>query len=158
MEISSAGGHILAYGITEEIPRDLEPAETRDRIHAQGGMAVVPHPYRFWSGLGEEATLRIKPDAVEAFNAHSTARENRLAGKLAQRMELPATAGSDSHELPSLGRAYTLVPDASSEEEVLDAIKAGRTQVGGRSRKTGSALKDRTISVFNWVGRGFKKM
>lgn len=158
MEISSSGGHILAYGISEGIPRDLSPEETLERIHAQGGMAVVPHPYRFWSGLGEAATLRIKPDAVETFNAHSTARENMLAGKLAKRMSHPGTGGSDSHELPSLGRAYTLVPNASSEEEVLKAISAGKTQVRGQSRKTSSALKDRTVSVINWAGRGFKRM
>ncbi len=158
MEISSSAGHILAYGISEAIPRDLDPAETRDRIHSQGGMAVVPHPYRFWSGLGDGATLMVKPDAVETVNAHSTARENMLAGKLARRMGLPGTAGSDSHELASIGRAFTIVSDASSEEDVLRAIKAGRTKARGQSRKTTTALKDRTVSVAMWVGRGFKKM
>jgi len=158
MEISSSGGHILAYGISEGIPRDLDPAETRDRIHSQGGMAVVPHPYRFWSGLGEEATLALKPDAVETVNAHSTVRENMLAGKLAKRMGLPRTAGSDSHELTSFGRAYTIMPDASSEEDMLKAIRTGKTKARGQSRKTTTALKDRTVSVAMWVGRGFKRM
>ncbi len=158
MEISSSGGHILAYGISEEVPRDLGPGETLDRIHSQGGLAVVPHPYRFWSGLGEEATLALGPDALETANAHSTARENRLAGKLAERMKLPATAGSDSHELGSLGRAFTMMPEIGSEEEALKAIRAGRTKARGQSRKTTMALKDRTVSVAMWIGRGFKKM
>lgn len=158
MEISSTDGHILAYGIQDEVPRDRSPEETLDIIRAQGGLAVIPHPYRYWSGLGESKTLSIKPDAIESVNAHSTGSDNSLAKKLAERMKLPMTAGSDSHELSSIGRAYTILPDAESEEEVLKNILSGKTKTGGQSRNLAGTLKDRTLTVTQWMGRGFRKM
>ncbi|HQQ25520.1 MAG TPA: PHP domain-containing protein, partial [Methanomassiliicoccales archaeon] len=78
MEISSAKGHILAYNIHEEVPRELEVGETIDLIRAQGGIAVAAHPYRMWSGLGEEVTLANDFDAVEVHNGRSTRNHNDL--------------------------------------------------------------------------------
>ena len=48
IEISSSLGHILGFGCEENIPRDLSPQETIDRIHDLGGLAIVPHPYCFY--------------------------------------------------------------------------------------------------------------
>jgi predicted metal-dependent phosphoesterase TrpH len=158
MEISSTDGHILAYGIRDEVPRDLSPEETLDKIRSQGGIAVIPHPYRYWSGLGEARTLSIKPDAIEAVNAHSTGNDNAMAKKLAERMKLPMTAGSDSHELSSIGRAYMILPDADNEDDILKSIRSGKTKTGGQSRNLAGTLKDRTLTVTQWMGRGFRKM
>ena len=44
IEISSALGHILGFGCEENIPRDLSPQDTIDRIHDLGGLAIIPHP------------------------------------------------------------------------------------------------------------------
>ncbi|MBA3044630.1 MAG: CehA/McbA family metallohydrolase [Candidatus Thermoplasmatota archaeon] len=158
MEITSTDGHILAIGIGEEVPRDLSAEETLENIRAQGGMAVIPHPYRNWSGLGWECVRKIKPDAIEVLNSHSTKRENAMAGKLCWEMGLPMTAGSDSHELESIGRAYISIPDATDEDGVLKAIRSGEAKARGRSRNLIGTLKDRTLTVTQWMGRGFKKM
>ena len=48
IEISSSKGHILGFGCEEVIPRDLEPEETIDLIHDQGGLAIIPHPFCFY--------------------------------------------------------------------------------------------------------------
>lgn len=158
MEISSSEGHILGYGIDEEVPRDLSPEETLDRIRAQGGMGAVPHPFRYWSGLGREKTFAVKPDAIETINSHSTKQDNVLARKLSEQMKLPMTAGSDSHETEMVGRAYVIVPDSSSEDDILKAIRSGKSKVGGLSRTLAATLKDRSFAVTRWMGRGFKKM
>ena len=158
MEISTTDGHILGYGIDEEVPRDLSPEEALKNIRGQGGMAVVPHPYRFWSGLGRKNTLRIKPDAIETINSHSTSRDNAMARRLCEQMKLPMTAGSDSHETSTIGRAYVIVPDSSSEDDALRAIRSGKAKVGGLSRNLTGTLKDRAMGVTRWMGRGFKKV
>jgi predicted metal-dependent phosphoesterase TrpH len=158
MEISSTDGHILGYGIDEEVPRDLCPEETLRKIREQGGLAVIPHPFRYWSGLGSEKTLLAKPDAIETINSHSTWNDNAQARKLCEQMKLPMTAGSDSHETGTIGRAYVTVPDSSSEDEILKYIRSGKAKVGGLSRNLGGTLKDRTLTVAQWMGRGFKKM
>ncbi|MDD4307930.1 MAG: CehA/McbA family metallohydrolase [Thermoplasmata archaeon] len=158
MEISSSEGHILGYGIAEEVPRDLSPEETLERIRAQGGTAVIPHPYRYWSGLGGSRTVSVKPDAIEALNSHSTNSDNAQARKLAESLGLPMTAGSDSHEQPTVGRAYVIIPDVSTEEEVIESILSGKAKTAGLSRNLAGTLKDRTLTVTQWMGRGFKKM
>ncbi|MFO7619553.1 MAG: CehA/McbA family metallohydrolase [Thermoplasmata archaeon] len=158
MEISSSGGHILGMGIAEEVPRDLSPEETVERIRAQGGMAVIPHPYRRWSGLGTDVARAVRPDAIEVLNSHSTGKDNAMAGKLCTSMKLPMTAGSDAHELGMLGKAFIAIPDASTEDEVLEAIRAGKAKVRGQSRGLPGTLKDRTLTVTQWMARGFKKM
>ena len=158
MEISSSEGHILAYGIQEPVPKGLGPEETIELIREQGGIAVVAHPFRSWSGLGETLVRKIKPDAIEVQNSHSTLKENTKAKKLCQSMNLPMTAGSDSHMLSYLGKSYTTMPDVSTEDEVLEAIRKGQTKTSGQSRSRGGAIKDKTDTVIQWMSRGFKKL
>ena len=55
IEVSTASGHVLGYGVREVVPRDLSVAESVERIVALGGVAVAAHPFRFWSGLGGDA-------------------------------------------------------------------------------------------------------
>lgn len=158
MEISSAKGHILAYNVQEEVPRELEVAETIDRIRAQGGIAVAAHPYRMWSGLGEEVVLVNDFDAIEVHNGRSTRGHNDLAAQLAVRTCKPFTAGSDSHEPSTVGKAYYVSSrECHSVEDVIKEIISGQGGTGGMHRpKTDLSYGVKCIG--EWFGRGFKKM
>lgn len=159
MEISSAKGHILAYNIHEEVPRELEVGETIDLIRAQGGIAVAAHPYRMWSGLGEEATLANDFDAVEVHNGRSTRNHNDLAAQLAAKMRKPFTAGSDSHEPSTVGKAYYITSkECHSAEEVIRDILSGSGDTGGKHRPRADSLAYGVKCIGEWFGRGFKKM
>ena len=46
VEVSTAHGHLLAIGVDRMPPRGRPYAETVRRIHEQGGVAVVPHPFQ----------------------------------------------------------------------------------------------------------------
>src|SRR3989442_9563585 len=96
MEVSTAEGHILAYGVTSPVPRDLPPPETVERIVAQGGIAVAAHPYRFWSGLGERATRSAPFAAYEVHTARTLRIGNARASRLADAARVGRTGGSDS--------------------------------------------------------------
>jgi len=159
MEISSAKGHILAYNIQEEVPRELEVAETIDRIRAQGGIAVAAHPYRMWSGLGEEVTLANDFDAIEIHNGRSTHGHNDQAAKLAARMCRPFTAGSDSHEPSTVGKAYFVSSrDCYSVEDVIKDVLSGQGSTGGKHRPKADSVSYGVKCIGEWFGRGFKKM
>ena len=45
VEISSRDGHIVALGIRETIAARLSADETIQKIHGQGGVAVIAHPH-----------------------------------------------------------------------------------------------------------------
>lgn len=61
-EVSAPDGHLIALGISEEPPAELDSQALIDWIHARGGYAILPHPFgdknpwknwqvRGWDGL-----------------------------------------------------------------------------------------------------------
>jgi predicted metal-dependent phosphoesterase TrpH len=137
MEITSAAGHVLALGVREAIPAGLPFEATLDRVHDQGGIAVVPHPFQpSRHGVAahiSEATLATA-DAIEVYNSRLlTGRANRKAERFAVEHDLPMTAGSDAHIAEMVGQALTEVDtDERSADAILDAVADGRTSVVGR--------------------------
>jgi len=137
IEISSADGHVLGIGVEQQVPPGLPFEETVDRIREYGGIAVVPHPFQETRhGVLENITQRelTTADAVEVYNSRLlTGRANRQARRFAETHDMPMTAGSDAHISEMVGQARTLI-DAKERtvEGILDAIRAGRTEIDGK--------------------------
>ncbi|WP_256687997.1 PHP domain-containing protein [Halococcus qingdaonensis] len=136
-EVTSAAGHVLALGIHERVSAGLPFTETIERIHDQGGIAVVPHPFqRSRSGVAPHITSEelASADAIEIYNSRLlTGRSNRRAGRFARSHDLPMTAGSDAHIAEMVGQAVTHV-DATDHTAagVLDGIRNGHTEITGK--------------------------
>ncbi|MDW5562772.1 MAG: PHP domain-containing protein [Methanomassiliicoccus sp.] len=159
MEVSSTGGHILALGITEVIPRGRPVGETIDLIHAAGGIAIAPHPYRAWSGLGERNVRGHQFDAVEVANGRSKRKGNIAAKRLAKAMGLPMVGGSDAHYNQAIGRAYTELPDdCRDHHDVLKAIRDHRSRAFGSGQGLSRSAQSGMVSVLRWLRRGFRRM
>ena len=136
-EVSTRAGHVLALGVRERIAKGLPFDETLDRIHEIGGIAVVPHPFqKSRSGVGPNlAPAQLaRADAIEVYNSRLlTGRGNRRAREFAEKHGLPMVAGSDAHISEMVGQAVTLIDaDEPTVEGIVDAIREGRTQVGGK--------------------------
>jgi hypothetical protein len=158
-EVSTREGHVLAYGVREVIPRDLSARETVDRIVALGGVPVAAHPYRFWSGLGEDVTISAPFRAYETANARTLRRGNERARALARARGVSETGGSDSHFLDEVGRAVTTTEDGGlGVDAILQALGQGRTRVEGRSRGPGGTVRYVTKSVSEWMIRGMRRI
>jgi predicted metal-dependent phosphoesterase TrpH len=137
MEVTSDAGHVLAIGVEELVPAGLSFAETIDRIHELGGIAIVPHPFQeFRSGVlaNISQTELTAADAIEVFNSRLlTGRANRQAERFARRNGMPMTAGSDAHIFEMVGQAVTNVDTTDrSVGAIQEAIVDGRTSVEGR--------------------------
>jgi predicted metal-dependent phosphoesterase TrpH len=159
MEVSSIEGHILALGVKEKVPRDLSPSETIRRIADMGGLAVASHPYRFWSGLGEENVKSANFEAIEVVNSRSLKKENRNSARLAAELKCGKTGGSDSHSLSHLGNAYTLLENpAQNYEDVLEQIRAGNSKGEGLYRRPAETPKYVISCVSKWLKRGMKNI
>ncbi len=133
-EIKTAGGEIIGLFLEEEIPRDLPPLETVNRIKEQGGLVSIPHPFDHFrrSVITREALNEVLPhvDVMEAFNARNTLqRDNRKAEELAREHGILTTAVSDSHTLVEMGRAYVEMPDFDGTPEGFKRSLAQATQV-----------------------------
>lgn len=90
-------------------------------IHAQGGLAVLPHPYRSHH-LTDEFLNSF--DGIEVFNARLSEQLNRLASELAAMLKKPAFYGVDAHLREELGLVVTEV-EIANNEPLIDAVRRG---------------------------------
>jgi len=157
-EVSTEAGHVLAYGVDELIPRGRSVGRTVEDVLAAGGVAVAAHPYRFWSGLGEAATVSAPFAAYEVQNARTLHGGNVHARALAANQRVGATGGSDAHHLHEIARAVTVVQDASTEEGVLEVLRQGRTRAHGQDRGAGATVRYVTKCVGEWILRGMRRI
>lgn len=141
-EVLTRDGDCLGLFLERPVPPGLSLAETIEAIHAQGGLAGLPHPFdrlRRSSGLagGREAALGpILPglDFIEAFNARAVSPSaNERAAELAVRQGLPGVASSDAHHVSEVAVACTIVPGPAGTPEQLHTALASGTLLTGRA-------------------------
>jgi predicted metal-dependent phosphoesterase TrpH len=124
VEVTTSHGHVLALNITKPVPTELS--------HEAGGIAVAAHPTVFYKGLRGHVNSNF--DAVEVVNASAFPffLSTYLSHKLAVRLDLPQTAGSDAHYASEIGFAYTVIDADPEVDEIVHAIKKGATSPCGK--------------------------
>ena len=128
LEVETQRGHILALNITTLIPPNLSLTETVQKIHDAGGVAVIAHPaVVLKTGLGQKITSSSNLDAVEVINSASFPffLSTYLGRRLAERLNLSQTAGSDAHHAAEIGTAYSFINADSNSDDVAEAIRKG---------------------------------
>jgi len=136
MEISTRKGtHIIGLFLKDEIvSRDI--LGVIDEIHEQGGLAMIPHPFRRNSGLlyardkhqlysGEEISqILARIDLIELASFNCSNDEiiatNRYFGIFP---DIAGAAGSDAHIPENIGRAYVELEKVRSDS-LADIKKA----------------------------------
>lgn len=129
-EVKTAEGvDVIGLFVREVIPRGTPALETCARIHEQGGIVYVPHPFVGGKGGGGAllSVIEEQVDAIEAFNARvHLQRFNDRAAEWARARDVPLGAGSDAHTLAEVGRAFVELPTFDMRPDAfLDALRAG---------------------------------
>ena len=123
VEVSTQFGHLLGLFLTG-------PVETRDffeaveAIHAQGGLAVLAHPFEHSRDGSRLAPAVPHLDGVEVQNSRADRKihdANALAVSFAQVCRLRPFGGSDAHCPQEVGNSFTVV---EAEALTLEAVKA----------------------------------
>lgn len=130
-EIMTPQGEILAYFVQESVPAGLTPEETIRRLHQQGAVISVSHPFdRLRKGAWQEDDLRRiadQVDAIEVFNARCLFwQDNARALEFARQRGLPGTAGSDAHTPLEYGRAVVQLRPFTTPQEFLESLRQGQ--------------------------------
>jgi predicted metal-dependent phosphoesterase TrpH len=130
-EILTTEGEIMGMFLKETIPGGITPQEAVKRIHEQGGLVNIPHPFETLRGSAlkdkfiEEIAADI--DLMEVLNSRSPFPSNtRKARAFALRHGIPGGAGSDAHTVKEIGNAYVEMPDFNGREDFLEALKQGK--------------------------------
>ncbi len=138
-EITTRLYHLHGVGLRERVDASLPLADVLAAIHRQGGVAIAAHPVGRFRGAFDAQLDHI--DATEVM--HPLAYGDRTGGgwrwpemrdfyldALAGGHRLTAIGSSDYHFFSTLGICRTLVfARDTSEEAVMDALRAGRTVV-----------------------------
>ncbi len=120
--------------MTEEVPQNLSPAETIQRLTDQGAFIGVSHPFDRLrkGGWNESDLLEILPqvDAIEVYNSRCMFPGfNREARLFAEKHNIPGTVGSDAHAAFEVGRSLLLLEQFDGPDEMREVIRRGIPQV-----------------------------
>lgn len=141
IEINTDDGHILVYGIDKYVYGMHRSHELARHVEQAGGAMVAAHPYRRqmpWYMDSErdyhDALVRASHNpayrycaALERINGRGTVKENQFSAALCEHMEMPGTAGTDSHSRSDIGRCATnFERDIVDIDGLIDELKAGR--------------------------------
>jgi predicted metal-dependent phosphoesterase TrpH len=137
-EVDTMSGHVIGLWAPERIEPGASAQDTVDAIHAQGGIAVVAHPFapRWWAKHGLCRGDRTIYDCVD-FDAFEISNSTPLifhANWLARRYmrdhehRFAVTGGSDAHILSAIGASRTLFPGTTAADLRI-AIEARTTRV-----------------------------
>ena len=161
-EITTRRGHVLALFITERIPALRPLAETLERIHDQGGIAIAAHPMApLTPSLGtrslrwstrRDGSATSPRRASSCMNPSTAGRARRVARDRlnAEILDLPAVGNSDAHVLEGDRLGLDLVPR-------LDGRRLPRRHRGGHDRagrrRTGRTSTTSTSTGASWGPR-----
>jgi len=112
-EYSTDAGDIIGYFLNEDI-KTRNIFEVIDRVHQQGGLVSIPHPFDRFRARGsifyvnKNALNQVKNniDFVE-INGKCFGNFNNRAKKFAEDNNLQLIGGSDSHEATETGKICT---------------------------------------------------
>lgn len=133
-EITTLEGHLVGLFLERRIPPDLPVEETCDRIHAQGGLVALPHPFAHLCPKSLQTAVHgilDRVDVVEIGNALNLFRwECRKARRLAEARGLPGYVGGDVHTPWAVGAAYQIMPPFAGPEAFLESLRSATFCLG----------------------------
>lgn len=128
-EYSAAEGHLLLFGIKDDRFNDFglfaPVSEIIRFVREEGGVVVVPHPFRSWLQLRADMKDYPGVSAIEAFNGHTSPEDNERALNAAGELGLPTTGGSDAHSREEVGSCFTEFFDPVSCDNFIGLLRAG---------------------------------
>ena len=129
-EISTNYGDVLVYYLNKKI-NNIDFYKVADEARKQNSLVVIPHPFRTTLIHNHKFQLPIEKiknriDAIECFNARMLPGNNKKADKIADKLNIAKTAGSDAHFKFEIATAYTIFKD-----NLRKAIKQNKTSYEG---------------------------
>ena len=164
------GSQVIGLWLQEPIAETrLEPLLRA--IREQGGLTLLPHPFRRASGVfraemrRSEAFVRdvlALTDLVECFNAADNYEKNLASRRLVIERHLPAVAGSDAHRPSDIGSVWVEYDTAApvhgvSPREIYfpDQQPSAENVAKRRLMETYHRYERRLPAI---VGAGYRKM
>ena len=137
-EFTTNQGDVLVFGFYEDIKELMMIQELHQAVQQAGGFMIAAHPFRGFKTFGigqlqmtvEQAGQRKVfefVDAVEIGNGKLAQDENDMARKVAEKLGLPGTGGSDAHRVDEIATWVTVFEkDIENEIQLVEELHGGR--------------------------------
>ena len=137
-EFTTNQGDILVFGLYKDIKELLMIQQLSEEVKMADGFMIAAHPFRGFKtfGIGQlqmtvEQACKRKVlefvDAVEVGNGKLSPDENDMARKVAAKLGLPGTGGSDAHRVDEVGNWLTVFEkEIQDESQLVEELHAGR--------------------------------
>jgi hypothetical protein len=102
-EYKTEKGDLIGLFLTQEVSSRNSNEVVRE-IHGQGGLVVLPHPFK---GHELDDELISQVDLIEAHNSRCSQSQNDSAAALAERHRKPVMGGCDAHCAGEIGAVIT---------------------------------------------------
>jgi len=112
-EVATDQGDVIGLFLKDDV-RVRRAPEFCDCVHEQGGLVLLPHPYK-WHRLDDALLQRV--DLVEVHNARTPLADNQRALELARTRGLPQLVGPDAHRIGEIGLASNVFDGAMPADE-----------------------------------------
>ncbi|MCJ7737316.1 MAG: CehA/McbA family metallohydrolase [Anaerolineae bacterium] len=128
IEVSTAEGHALSYGVSTEDTAAFYPhmplADLTHIVHDVGGIVILAHPTRYEDDIPHEV-YDADIDGVEALSLNVRKYMEHAILSLASQLDVPSIAGTDAHVTESLGFYGTdFQAPIETEQDLVAAVKA----------------------------------
>jgi len=133
IEVKTNFGDLIGLFLNEEI-KSRDFFEVADNIREQGGIDVLPHPFRTFSEINFLKEIVKHIDVIEGFNARMKSDIlNKKAQSFAKDHNLPLIAGSDAHFTHEIGRGLTKFQEEHLEiDEIRTSILHNKCRLYGK--------------------------
>lgn len=134
--------------------RETRLLDLMQAIRSEGGMVLLPHPFRRSSGVFRPEMRRSPAfidevlaltDFVEAFNGRDTYEKNAASLAFARERGLAAVVSSDAHRVEEIGSVYTEY-DAL---DVVEGVSPGRACFPSQSARHEPFVKRRMLEFYH---------
>jgi predicted metal-dependent phosphoesterase TrpH len=167
IEITTAEGDLLAFNITQKIPRDQPLIDTLLQVGELDGFCIAPHPMS--KGLGMKSLdacsiIRALHNAeaaqvligIETYNATTLPRiSNYYARNLGNELDLAKTASSDAHTLEAIGLGVTIFKGHNTKD-LIEGLRSGKVQQG--NKEEWNSVQILGSWAVNYVGSAFTRL
>ncbi|HCT86107.1 MAG: hypothetical protein DKM50_00130 [Candidatus Margulisiibacteriota bacterium] len=130
-EVATSIGDLLCIGYYENLPRKLSAMEVIRRVHGNGGVVIMAHPFRGGKDLGANLQKLSKRfaivDGIEVYNGNQVEIENQFGYEVWESLNIVGIGGSDSHSAQMVGKYVTEFENyINNEDDLVRELKAGK--------------------------------
>jgi predicted metal-dependent phosphoesterase TrpH len=152
IEIRSEIGDVIGLFVNEQI-KSSKFLEVVNDIREQGGVVVLPHPFKNRTYLSNKIIQNV--DIIEVKNGRIKPELNNMAAQIAERNELPAVGGSDAHLAREVGTIQTIYSNGALYD--LEDVTSFKRLIKSENPKIIGTESPRNVHYFSAVIGNLKK-